>query len=146
MGTEGSHALVSGRPGDVERMLRNLIENAVRHSPAGGRVVVEGKVRAGVVAIAVADEGSGVPEPERARLFEPFFRGARARAEGGSGAGLGLAIVREIARAHGGDVHLDTTVARGARFVVELPLLTQIDPGDAGRVSSPGADGEALAS
>ncbi len=120
-----AEALVSGRSGDIERLLRNLIENAVRHSPTGGRVLVEAEVRSGVVAVAVGDEGSGVPEPERARLFEPFFRGARARAEGGSGAGLGLAIVREIARAHGGDVHLDTAAPRGARFVVELPLLAR---------------------
>jgi len=141
--------LVSGRPLDVERMLRNLLENAVRHSPAGGRVVLDAVVRSGVVAIAVRDQGSGVPEPERSRLFEPFFRGARARAEGGSGAGLGLAIVREIARAHGGDVHLDTSTASGARFVVELPVLARgadaARVNDAPRVNDPTATGEPLA-
>jgi two-component system OmpR family sensor kinase len=113
-------ALVAGRSSDLERLLRNLVENAVRHSPPGGRVLVEAGGRPeGTVEIAVSDEGSGVPEVERDRLFEPFFRGADAR--GSAGAGLGLAIVREIARAHGGDVHLDPTAPRGARFVVRLP-------------------------
>jgi two-component system heavy metal sensor histidine kinase CusS len=125
-----SEDLVPGRPADLERLVRNLVENAVRHSPPGGLVLVEvaaGRARhdgghphtPGIMEIAITDEGSGVPEPERARLFEPFFRGTAAR--GSSGAGLGLAIVREIARAHGGDVHLDPTAPRGARFVVRLP-------------------------
>jgi two-component system heavy metal sensor histidine kinase CusS len=111
---------VPGRPKDLERLLRNLVENAVRHSPPGGRVRVEGAVRAGAVEIAVSDEGRGVALAERDRIFEPFFRGADAR--GTTGTGLGLAIVREIARAHGGDVQLDVEVSRGARFVVRLPL------------------------
>jgi two-component system OmpR family sensor kinase len=113
-------AIVPGRATDLERLLRNLLENAVRHSPTRGRILVEAAAQGGVVEIAVADEGNGVPGPERPRLFEPFFRGADAR--GSSGAGLGLAITREIARAHGGDVYLDATVQRGARFVVRLPL------------------------
>jgi two-component system heavy metal sensor histidine kinase CusS len=114
-------ALVPGRPEDLARLLRNLVENAVRHSPPGGRVLVEsGTGRAGIVEIAVSDEGSGVPLAERERIFEPFFRGVAAR--GSAGTGLGLAIVRAIARAHGGDIQLDAAATRGARFVVRLPL------------------------
>jgi two-component system, OmpR family, sensor kinase len=120
-------ALVSGSGTDLERMIRNLLENAVRHSPARGRVVVEATRSPGAVEIAVADEGRGVPEAERGRLFEPFFRGARERAGGSSGAGLGLAIVRAIAREHGGDVHLDPAALRGARFVVRLPCCEAPD-------------------
>jgi two-component system heavy metal sensor histidine kinase CusS len=122
-------ARVPGRAPDLERLLRNLVENAVRHSPPGGRVLVEASAHAGGVVLAVGDEGPGVPEGERARLFEPFFRGVHAR--GSRGAGLGLAIVREIARAHGGDVQLDAHRPRGARFVVRLPLW-QPPAGDIG--------------
>jgi two-component system heavy metal sensor histidine kinase CusS len=118
-------AIVPGRPADLERLLRNLVENAVRHSPRGGRVLVEvSPWRGATVEVAVSDEGSGVPEPERERLFEPFFRGAAA--QGSGGAGLGLAIVREIARAHGGDVELDPTPPHGARFVVRLPRWQEV--------------------
>jgi two-component system heavy metal sensor histidine kinase CusS len=113
--------LVAARSGDLERLVRNLVENAVRHSPRGGRVRVEAEDRGGTLEIAVSDEGSGVPLGERDRLFEPFFRGAEAH--GSKGAGLGLSIVREIARTHGGDVHLDPTPPRGARFVVRLPVF-----------------------
>src|SRR6185437_6705571 len=114
-------ALVPGRVADLERLFRNLVENAVRHSPPGGRVSLEGVFggRAGSVEIIVSDEGSGVPESDRGRLFEPFFRGTQP--QGSGGAGLGLAIVREIARAHGGDVQLDPSAPSGARFVVRLP-------------------------
>ncbi len=114
-------ALVPGRVADLERLFRNLVENAVRHSPPGGRVSVEGIVgaRSGSLEITVSDEGSGVPESDRGRLFEPFFRGTQP--QGSGGAGLGLAIVREIARAHGGDVQLDPSAPSGARFVVRLP-------------------------
>ncbi len=116
-----SDTLVPGRPDDLERLLRNLVENAVRHSPRGGKVLVEvSRVPGRAVQIAVSDEGPGVPEPEQCRLFEPFFRGKDAR--GTRGAGLGLAISREIARAHGGDVCLDPSTPKGARFVVRLPL------------------------
>jgi two-component system, OmpR family, sensor kinase len=119
-------AIVAGAGGELVRMLRNLLENAVRHSPARGRVVVEAAAVGSFVEIAVEDEGHGVPQGERARIFEPFFRGARERAVESGGAGLGLAIVRAIARAHGGDVHLDAAPCRlrGARFVVRLPLLS----------------------
>ena len=120
-----------GRPRDLERMIRNLLENAVRHSPSGGRVQVSAKVREDIIEIVVADEGPGVPAEDCERIFEPFFRGARSRAESAGGAGLGLGITREIARAHGGDVALEALVgeegadAHGARFVVRLPTATK---------------------
>jgi two-component system heavy metal sensor histidine kinase CusS len=112
-------AFVLGRAPDVERLVRNLLENAVRHAPPGGRVVLEARARDGRVEIAVHDDGAGVAEADRGKLFEPFFRGAGAPE--GEGAGLGLAIAREIARAHGGDVRLDEGAERGARFVIDLP-------------------------
>jgi two-component system sensor histidine kinase QseC len=99
-GTAGSG--LRGSPGALTVLLRNLIENALRHSPPGGAIRVE-IAGDGAGLIRVSDEGPGIPAVERERVFERFYRG-----RGGSGgAGLGLAIVRRIAELHGGTVELD---------------------------------------
>jgi len=118
-----SDAMISGRQRDLERMVRNVIENAVRHSPEGGKVEVRTSRSQEGVEIVVHDDGPGVSSDERERIFEPFFRGAGERARDLPGAGLGLAIAREIARAHGGDVALlATDEAPGTGFRIRLPL------------------------
>lgn len=102
--------------GDVERVVRNLLDNAIRHSPTGGTVRVE--ITPGeVVWIRVRDEGDGVPEALRERVFEPFHRSPAARA-GQRGAGLGLAIARQLARKNGGEVQVDR---EPNCFTVSLP-------------------------
>lgn len=114
-------SIVLGRAMDLERMLRNLMDNAVRHSPVGGRVRVEAKSAGPDVQIFVSDDGPGVPDSERERIFEPFFRAAAERRRD-DGSGLGLAIVREIARMHGGDVSVEGGPnGRGALFRARLP-------------------------
>jgi two-component system, OmpR family, sensor kinase len=117
-----SDAVVDGHPGDLERLVRNLLENAIRHSPAGGSVRVETRADEDNAEVQVTDEGPGVPPEARERIFEPFFRLPAERAEV-MGTGLGLAIGRSIARAHGGELWLDES-ARGARFVARIPLAT----------------------
>jgi two-component system heavy metal sensor histidine kinase CusS len=118
----GDDALVSGRSLDLERMVRNLLENGIRHSPKGGKVVVGTGVRDTRVRIAVSDQGPGVLEADRERIFEPFYRGAAERAADVPGAGLGLAIAREIARVHGGAIRLveQPDGTPGATFEIEL--------------------------
>jgi len=111
---------VLGTERDLERLLRNLVENAVRHSPRGGEVTVTVTGQPGGAVVTVTDDGPGVAADDRGRIFEPFFRGARDRAAEEGGAGLGLAIAREIARQHGGDIRLDDAAGRGARFLVTL--------------------------
>jgi two-component system, OmpR family, sensor kinase len=113
-------AAVQGHAGDLQRLLRNLVENAIRHSPSGGRVRIEAHQDAEHAHLRVSDDGPGVPLEVRERIFEPFFRLAADRADG-TGAGLGLAIGRSIARAHGGDLWVDDS-SHGARFVVRLPV------------------------
>ena len=95
---------IRGRGTDLARMLRNLLDNAIAHSPPGGEVRVRCQVEPDRVVLSVSDQGPGVPAALRERIFEPFFRGDAEREH--SGAGLGLAIAREIARAHGGDIHV----------------------------------------
>ncbi len=114
--------VVEGHAGDLERLLRNLVENAIRHCPRGGRVRIEAEADAEHARVRVSDDGPGVPPDARERIFEPFFRLPADRAEA-TGTGLGLAIGRSIARAHGGELWLDDS-PRGAQFVVRIPVAT----------------------
>lgn len=119
---EGDDVELVGRARDAERMVRNLVENAVSHSPRGARVRVSLESDAGRVRLTVSDEGPGVSPEDAPRIFEPFYRGAASRAQARSGSGLGLGIARDIARAHGGDLVLDQGTAPGARFVATLAV------------------------
>lgn len=114
---EGRPTTVQGDPALLRRMVRNLLDNARQH--AGGATRVEVSAGRGAQLI-VEDDGDGIPEADRERIFEPFYRASGAR-QAGRGFGLGLAIVRKIARAHGGDVAYAPLAGRGSRFSVSLP-------------------------
>jgi two-component system heavy metal sensor histidine kinase CusS len=111
---------IVGHRSDLERLFRNVIENAIRHSPRGGVVEVNVADQTGWAIVAVSDQGRGVSEMDRDRIFEPFYRGAGETADDLPGVGLGLAIARRIARAHSGDVTLSPHGRGGAQFVVRL--------------------------
>jgi signal transduction histidine kinase len=98
----------------IRRVLDNLIQNALRHTPDGGEVVLRGRSEAGMLHIEVEDSGPGVPEALRDTLFEPFVTG---RADG---TGLGLAIAREMVQAHGGRIVL-ARATPGAILAFDLP-------------------------
>jgi signal transduction histidine kinase len=102
----------------LRRVLFNLIQNAIRHTPADGSVTVRAEPAGEWVEIEVADTGRGIPKPERERVFDSFVRGERARS--GAGAGLGLAISRAIVEAHGGRIWLEDA-AVGTRVRFSLP-------------------------
>ena len=110
-----------GDPERVHQVLANLLENAVRHSPVGGRVEVSAHSERGRVAIEVCDEGPGIPEEEANRVFERFYRADTARSSSHGGAGLGLAIARWIVDLHGGDIRAERRAPTGCRMVVLLP-------------------------
>jgi signal transduction histidine kinase len=114
---DGGDGWALGDPGNVARIVRILLDNALRHTPAPGGVHVEFVDPGDHVGIAVQDEGPGVAADDRERIFARFTRGAQADA---GGFGLGLAIGRELARRMGGDLLLEDTTA-GARFVLSLP-------------------------
>lgn len=119
---------VHGRAADIQRLLRNLFDNAIRHSPPGKAIRCHAVLREGVVRISVSDQGPGVPPEDQQRIFEPFFRSSQTRGTAREGSGLGLSIAREIARAHGGELWIDGT-SPGAVFVMELPVaLTATTP------------------
>jgi signal transduction histidine kinase len=107
--------VVSGDALDLSRVLTNLIDNAVRHTTSKIEVALTGDGT-----LTVTDDGPGVPEEDRERVFNRFTRLDSGRGRDEGGAGLGLAIVRETVRAHGGTVHLEDA-APGLRVVVWLP-------------------------
>jgi signal transduction histidine kinase len=111
---------------EVLRALRNLLENAIRHTPSDGSVIVEAGVddeQPGYAYIAVRDTGGGVPVEDVPRIFDVAFRGDRARTPGaGAGAGLGLAIAKGFVEAHDGDLDVRNE-AGGATFTMRLPLV-----------------------
>jgi signal transduction histidine kinase len=106
--------VVRGNAAAIATALRNLIENAVRHSPAGGCVTI--RIDEREPWLEVADEGPGIPAADRARIFEPFWRGTRTP----GAAGLGLSIVREMAELHGGSVSLHDNRPRGSAFRIHF--------------------------
>ena len=108
---------VVGDPVALGLLVRNLADNAARYSPAGSRVEVGIGVEAGAVTLTVDDAGPGIPEAERQRVFDRFYRRAEA---GESGSGLGLAIVQSVATAHGAQVKLDRSRRGGLRVVVRF--------------------------
>ena len=110
---------IRGRPYDIRAVVRNLLDNAERH--ARRSVVVGLGTAGGEAELVVSDDGDGIPEPDRERVFERFLRLQHARDRDSGGAGLGLAIVRDVAAGHGGRAWVaDTT--RGARLHVRFPL------------------------
>ncbi|MGZ3430122.1 MAG: sensor histidine kinase, partial [Polyangia bacterium] len=102
-------------------ILSNLVDNAIKYTPAGGRVSVRAEARGGKVRIFVEDTGPGIPKEHHQRLFERFYRGDDARSRDLGGTGLGLAIVKHLVLANGGDVSVESDVGKGSRFIVALP-------------------------
>lgn len=115
---------IRGARSELIRALRNLIDNAILHSPHAGAIVIEITSTESDVQLSVIDRGPGIPPADRPKIFEPFFRGSKAQGGEHPGTGLGLAIVREIARAHGGEIMLDEAQEAGSRFTLRLPLAT----------------------
>jgi signal transduction histidine kinase len=115
-----SAARVAGDEAGLRRVVRNLLDNAVRS--ASSRVAVSLAEVDGVAVLRVDDDGPGIPEPDRARIFERFVRLDEARGRDTGGVGLGLAIVDELVGEHGGSVAVSDSPLGGARFEVRLPL------------------------
>jgi len=107
-------------PADLDHVLDNLIENAIRYAPAGARIGVSSGSRNGRVFLRVHDDGPGIPPEERDRVFERFYRGSSGR-QSGPGTGLGLAIVFELVRRWDGDVRIED--GAGAGFEASFPAV-----------------------
>lgn len=129
----GDPAPVLGDPDRLGQVVTNLLGNAIKFTPEGGRVTVRVRAGGGRVELDVEDTGVGIPAALHARVFDRFARADSVRSAT-AGTGLGLTIVREIAAAHGGEVGLESDVGRGSRFWVRLPAQAATPAqGDLGR-------------
>jgi signal transduction histidine kinase len=108
-------------PAQFRRVLTSLIDNAVKCTPPGGRILVRARDVDGATEIAVCDNGIGIDDTELPRLFTRFFRTSAATQLAIQGAGLSLAIARQIVDGHGGAIGVDTTPGTGTTFTVRLP-------------------------
>ncbi|HEX2054754.1 MAG TPA: ATP-binding protein [Actinomycetota bacterium] len=113
--------VANGDPERVHQVVANLLENAVRHSPDDGEVLVSAGGDQRRVTIHVEDQGPGIPETEADRVFERFYRADAARSTTQGGTGLGLAIAKWIVDLHGGQIRVESRNPTGCRMVVELP-------------------------
>jgi two-component system, OmpR family, sensor kinase len=130
---------VEGNPDELHRMVANLLENAVRHTPDGTRVTVTVTREDGWARLDVCDDGPGIPPGMEAQVFARFVRGTGpSDRAGGDGTGLGLAIVEAVATSHGGEAEAGSSPHGGARFTVRLPALDVAHPPPA-RVTDPHA-------
>lgn len=114
-------------PVQIEQVLSNLIENAVRFSPPGGEIQISVATWQGAVQIRIADRGPGIPSEDRERVFDDFYQ--RDAGPGRGGTGLGLAIARAIVRAHGGRIWAEGSPGGGATILFELPIATETPTG-----------------
>lgn len=108
----------------VAQVLANLVRNAVRHTPEGGLISLRASQRDGYAVVTVEDTGVGIPPDQLPHVFERFYRGDAARDRASGGAGLGLAIVRELVEAMGGQVFADSVAGQGSSFSFTLPLAS----------------------
>jgi PAS domain S-box-containing protein len=122
-------AEVYGDVQKLERAVTNLLSNAIKFTPDGGTVsaTIEQHAEAGVVRLVVADTGLGIPEGERDRVFERFFRSSTVQRMAIQGTGLGLPIVKDIVESHHGTISVESEAGRGTRFTIELPLADALD-------------------
>ncbi|MGH2637427.1 MAG: ATP-binding protein [Actinomycetota bacterium] len=114
---------VRGSARDLALLVRNLVDNAIRYTRAGGKVEVALGAEDGEVVLSVRDTGLGIPQRDLPRIFERFYRVDRARSRETGGTGLGLSIVRHVVENHGGRISVESELGRGTRFEVRLPAV-----------------------
>jgi two-component system OmpR family sensor kinase len=120
---------ITGDKDQLERVLTNIIGNALRFSPIGKPVTVVASRQDGSVRIAVRDEGPGIPVDQRSRVFERFWQADGSAPTGGGGAGLGLAISKRIIDAHDGEILVTDNQPNGACVVISLPMTSTLPTG-----------------
>jgi signal transduction histidine kinase len=123
--------LLEADPERIGQILRNLLHNAIVHTPAGGHIYVNARTVENAVEIQVSDTGVGIAEEHLPHLFKRFYRADRSRTRATGGTGLGLAIVEQLVRAHGGQVSVTSQVGKGTCFTFTLPYMPDVPTNNA---------------
>jgi signal transduction histidine kinase len=119
---EAQPSIVDADPDRLQQVLLIVVDNAIKHTPPGGRVDVRVRRHGQTAVLEVADTGSGIAPEHLPRIFDRFYRADKARARERGGTGLGLAIAKMLVDAHGGQLHLTSTLGVGTQVTVSLPL------------------------
>ena len=114
--------LIMGDRGRIEQVMLNVLSNAVKYTPDGGHILVTAGSEGETVWMEVADDGIGIPEADRSRIFERFYRVDKARSRESGGTGLGLSIAREILKEHKGDIRIESVYGEGTDVTITLPI------------------------
>jgi signal transduction histidine kinase len=117
---------VRADPAKLHDVLSNLIANAITYSPEDTTIRVDAHPVDGRVAIAVSDEGPGIPDADLPRVFERFYRVEKSRSRDPGGTGLGLAIAKHLVELQGGEIRAENQPGRGARFTITLPIAPDV--------------------
>jgi two-component system, OmpR family, sensor histidine kinase SenX3 len=120
-----ANGVVLGDRDQLIMAIQNLVENAVNYSPEGTQVTVSSIVKDGIITISITDQGIGIPENEKERIFERFYRVDPARSRESGGTGLGLSIVKHVATKHGGEVSVWSVEDVGSTFSLKLPIFSK---------------------
>jgi two-component system OmpR family sensor kinase len=119
----GALPAIEADPDRLVQVLRNLLTNALRHTPPGGRIAVMASPERGCIRVSVADSGQGIAQEHLDRVFDRFWRADRARSRGDGGSGLGLAVAKSLVEAHGGHIWAESVPGQGATLTFEVPTL-----------------------
>jgi two-component system OmpR family sensor kinase/two-component system sensor histidine kinase BaeS len=119
-------------PDRLDQVLSNLVDNALRYTPQGGRIALRASPSSDGVRLSVQDSGAGIPPEDLPYIFDRFWRGDRSRSRSaGAGSGLGLAIAKQLVQAHGGRIHIESQPGEGAKFMIDLPAAPSASGGTA---------------
>ena len=121
----GEPTLIEADPERVSQVIRNLLDNAITHTPSGGTIEVSVSNGSGEAKTVVSDDGSGIPKEELPHIFDRFYRVDKSRSRGTGGTGLGLTIAKEIVESHDGTITVESEVGEGTKFEFSLPTKSQ---------------------
>ena len=115
-------------PNRIGQVLRNLLDNAIAHTPKGGAITITAREKDNQVEVTVADTGGGIPPEDLPNIFERFYRVDKSRARATGGSGLGLTIAKRLVEAHGGKIEAQSEMGKGSHFAFTIPISEYSDP------------------